>query len=259
MSLDWADIACATLPATGPVAFDDDLSAENILAAATAGFYCFPATSIESALVNEIRYAPDVEAGRIHVASNADDSFSVAWLCPDPRPIADLRARRVGRTMRRLACRRAEWRTTVNAAFDEVVGACAARHATTWITDTLRESLRDLHATGHAHSCEVWHGKRLVGGAFGLQLGAVFTADSQFTAEEGAGKIAVVDLMTRFLQGGGRLFDFQYDSVHVRNLGATPMDRPRYLDTLHRLRGSDVEIPHDPRSADHIAELVTTD
>ena len=81
---------------------------------------------------------------------------------------------------------------------------------------------------------------------------------SQFTAEEGAGKIAVLDLMTRFLQGGGRLFDLQYDSVHVRNLGARPVPRATYLDALRQLRTIDVGIPHGRRSAEHIAELVPT-
>lgn len=258
MSLDWTHLASTDLPTNGPVAFDADLSAENILAAAMAGFYCFPADSVEAALINEIRYAPDAETGAVHAALGTTAPFSVAWLCPDPRPVANLGTQRTGRTMRRFARRRAEWRTTINAAFDDVVNACAARRETTWITGGMRESLRALHRAGHAHSCEVWHEDRLIGGVFGLQLGAVFTADSQFTAEEGAGKIAVLDLMTRFLQGGGRLFDLQYDSVHVRNLGARPVPRATYLDALRQLRTIDVGIPHGRRSAEHIAELVPT-
>ena len=160
--------------------------------------------------------------------------------------------------MRRLARRRAEWRTTINAAFDGVLSACAARRETTWITHTLRDSLHDLHRAGAAHSCEVWQDGHLIGGTFGLQLGAVFTADSQFTAVEGAGKIAVVDLMTRFLQGGGALFDLQHDTAHTRNLGAAPMPRTAYLDMLGRLGAEVAHIPQDGRSAEHIAELVTT-
>lgn len=258
MSLDWITLSRGTLPPTGPVAFDADLLATNIHAAASQGFYCFPASSYEEAMLNEIRYAPDAEAGSLTVNDQAPDPYSVAWLSPHPRPVVELTTRRTGRTMRRFARRRAQWRTTINTTFDDVVTACATARNTTWITDTLRHSLYDLHQQGLAHSCEVWHDEQLIGGVFGLQLGAVFTADSQFTLVEGAGKIAVVDLMTRFLQGGGRLFDFQHDSQHAKNLGATPIPRAAYLDSLHRLSEIPVHIPHERRSAQHIAELVTT-
>lgn len=258
MSLDWTALSRGTHSSHRPVAFDADLSASNIHAAASHGFYCFPASSYEETMLNEIRYAADAESGSLAVNEQSSKPYSVAWLNPDPRPVADLTTRRTGRTMRRLARRRAEWRTSINAAFDQVVTACAQTHQTTWITDTLHESLQELHEQGLAHSCEVWHDEELIGGVFGLQLGAVFSADSQFTLVEGAGKIAVVDLMTRFLQGGGRLFDFQYDSQHATNLGAAPMPRTSYLESLHTLGENPVHIPHERRSAEHIAELVTT-
>ncbi|KZE91715.1 MULTISPECIES: leucyl/phenylalanyl-tRNA--protein transferase [Micrococcales] len=258
MSLDWTALSRDTLPATGPVAFDADLSAPNIFAAASHGFYCFPASSYEEAMLNEIRYAADAESGSLTVNEQSSEPYSVAWFNPDPRPVAELTTRRTGRTMRRFARRRAEWRTSINAAFDQVVNACAQTHQSTWITDTLRPALQELHEQGLAHSCEVWHDGELIGGVFGLQLGAVLSADSQFTLVEGAGKIAVVDLMTRFLQGGGRLFDFQHDSQHATNLGAKPMPRAAYLQSLRQLIEKPVHIPHEQRSAEHLAELVTT-
>lgn len=258
MSLDWTALSRDTLPATGPVAFDADLSATNIYAAASHGFYCFPASSYEETMLNEIRYAADADTDSLAVNEESGQPYSVAWLNPNPRPVVDLTTRRTGRTMRRLARRRPEWRTSINAAFDEVVSACAQARETTWITDTLRHSLHQLHDHGLAHSCEVWHEGALIGGVFGLQLGAVFSADSQFTLVEGAGKIAVVDFMTRFRQGGGRLFDFQYDSQHARNLGATPMPQALYWDSLHQWNEHSVHIPHERRSARYIAELVTT-
>lgn len=258
MSLNWTALSHQALPPAGPAAFDADLSATNIHAAAAEGFYCFPAATFEEAMLNEIRYAPDAEAGGLAVNDQIPEPYSVAWLCPDPRPVVELTTRRTGRTMRRLARSRAEWRTSINAAFDDVVAACAHARDTTWITSGLRSSLRELHHRGLAHSCEVWQDEQLIGGVFGLQLGAVFTADSQFTHVEGAGKIAVVDLMTRFLEGGGRLFDFQHNSQHAINLGAAPMPRATYLDSLHRLSAIPAETPHERRSAEHIAELVTT-
>lgn len=261
MSLPWHYLARGPLPDEGPVAFDSDLSAENVHAAALAGFYCFPTSSYEQALLNDIRYGADVESGVRWVDHEDPDPYAVAWLNPDPRPIIDLKERRVGRSMRRLARRRTDWRTTIDRAFNDVVAKCAQHHTgvqgTTWITAPLREALRDLHRIGIAHSCEVWDGDQLIGGAFGLQLGAAFTADSQFIGIDGAGKLAVTDLMIRFAQGGGMLFDLQHDTAHARSLGAIPMQRPRYLDALPRLTTGDAVIHTERRSAGHIAELVS--
>ncbi|MDV8022661.1 hypothetical protein [Rhodococcus sp. IEGM 1330] len=257
MGLNWSSIARTHSAPTGPAAFDADLSAQNILAAATEGFYCFPASSPEETLINEIRYAADTEFGNIHINLDTGDPYSVAWLCPDRRPITDLVTRRTGRTMRRFARLRAEWRTSIDTAFDAVVDACSNGREATWITDTVRASLRELHRDGVAHSCEVWNDDRLIGGVFGLQLGAVFTADSQFTLVEGAGKLAVVDLTTRFIEGGGRILDFQHESEHAKNLGATSVPRATYLDALRHLRQVSVTIPREERHAAHIAEPVT--
>ena len=39
----------------------------------------------------------------------------------------------------------------------------------------------ELHRLGHAHSVEVWHDERLVGGLYGLKLGRVFFGESMFS------------------------------------------------------------------------------
>lgn len=259
MSLNWQSLTSGRLPDDGPIAFDSDLSAANLRAAALAGFYCFPASTYEQTLLNDIRYAPDVNT-RIRVVDPDDPNpYAVAWLNPHPRPVIDLTARGAGRTMRRFARRRAAWRTTIDRAFDAVVTLCARHHhqtnGATWITGDLQASLRELHHVGVAHSCEVWDDDQLIGGVFGLQLGTVFSADSQFTIVEGAGKLAVVDLVTRFAEGGGALFDLQHDAQHTRSLGAAPMSRSFYLDALQQLTDRSAVIPAESRSAQHIANL----
>nr|WP_284711278.1 leucyl/phenylalanyl-tRNA--protein transferase [Brevibacterium sp. XM4083] len=204
-----------------------------------------------------MRYGADVDTGVRTIAVNDPDPYSVAWLNPDPRPVIDLTSRGAGRSMRRLARRHGQWRTTIDVAFDDVVTRCAQHRGSSWITSALRKSLRNLHDAGVAHSCEVWDDDQLIGGVFGLRLGAVFTADSQFTAVEGAGKLAVVDLMTRFAQSGGTLLDLQHDTPHARTLGATAMPRSSYLTALQRLNTQRTIISSEARSAKHIAELNT--
>lgn len=231
MSLPWQRLADDNLPAEGPAAFDSDLSAGNLHAAALAGFYCFPASSYEQALFNDIRYGADVASGVRSVDPGDPDPYSVAWLNPDPRPVIDVRKRRVGRSMRKLARQRSTWRTTVDQAFEDVVTTCAQHHTrahgTTWITGSLSEALGDLHRTGLAHSCEVWDGDRLIGAVFGLQLGTVFTADSQFTAIDGAGKLAVADLTVRFaLAGIHRVFPAA-GRLGPQRTRPVPIDPPR--------------------------------
>ena len=42
-------------------------------------------------------------------------------------------------------------------------------------------STRALHASGHAHSVECWQDGELVGGLYGVRLGAAFFGESMFS------------------------------------------------------------------------------
>ena len=57
-----------------------------------------------------------------------------------------------------------------------VIAACANAPRPgqdgTWITAAMRRAYGDLHRLGHAHSVEVWGGDRLVGGLYGVSVGA---------------------------------------------------------------------------------------
>lgn len=66
---------------------------------------------------------------------------------------------------------------TLDAAFDEVMHACAAPRAGqpgTWITAEMQTAFHRLHALGMAHSIEVWDNARLIGGLYGVSLGGAF-------------------------------------------------------------------------------------
>lgn len=257
MSLDWEHIRLDPLVSEGPVAFSPDLGPTSLLAAYRAGFYPFPATSFEEALVNEVRYAADVAAGRI-IVDETPEPYRAAWLSPDPRPVVDVQAKRPGRTIRRLARDRQRWRSTVDRCFTQVIAECAAGRSETWISAELRATMSELHADGVAHSVEIWDGSELIGGAFGVQLGAVFSADSQFTKTSGAGKVAVADLMARFSEASGRLLDCQSSGVHAANLGATNIARDTYLRRLMELREEPTSLPLDTRPVDHLTRVRVT-
>ncbi|MEU5957809.1 leucyl/phenylalanyl-tRNA--protein transferase [Streptomyces sp. NPDC047525] len=222
----------STAPAEGPVAFGDDLRPQSLLGAYRRGLYPFPAGSIEQRFLNEMLYETEVEAGRIHVLSAGDEPYSVAWCCPDPRPLILVDQVRVQRSLRRQLRGATGWTSTVDVCFERVVTQCREGRSERWLTDELLAGLCRLHALGFAHSVEIWEGAELVGGTFGVRAGAVFSADSQFTLRSGAGKAAVTDLVRRFADAGGVAVDVQQDGEHVRLLGARPVARAQYLELL---------------------------
>ncbi len=176
------------------------------------------------------------------------------WFSPDPRGVLDPAQPHCARSLRR-TLRRCGWHTTVDAAFDEVVAACADQRgaAGTWITGSMARAYGRLHELGWAHSIEVWDGGRLVGGLYGVQVGGVFTGESKFHRVTDASKVAMLDLADRFLAAGGRLLDVQLTTDHLRSLGALDVPRPRFLSILADERDRDVRLSVEPLPADRLA------
>ncbi|MFI6932802.1 leucyl/phenylalanyl-tRNA--protein transferase [Streptomyces sp. NPDC050287] len=232
----WEALDILGGPAEGPVAFGGELGPQTLLAAYRRGLYPFPAGTAEQRIVNELIYESAVDAGSVKVLPGSDEPYSIAWCSPDPRPVIRVEQARFQRSLRQQLRNRTTWTTTADVCFERVVRQCRAGRAEHWLTDDLLRGLCVLHELGHAHSVEVWDGDELIGGTFGVRVGAVFSADSQFTLRSGAGKAAVVDLTRRFAEAGGLAVDVQRDGDHVRLLGATPIPRPEYLTLLATTR-----------------------
>ena len=73
----------------------------------------------------------------------------------------------------------------------------------------------ELFARGHAHSVEVYQGGELVGGLYGVSLGAAFFGESMFHLARDASKVALVHLVARLRRGGFRLLDAQFVTPHL--------------------------------------------
>lgn len=158
------------------------------------------------------------------------DGHELLWWSPDPRAVMPLDGPRVSRRLAR-TLRRAAFRLTINAAFDEVVAACAAREET-WITPGLRRAYGRLHALGWAHSVEVWMDGALAGGLYGLAIGGLFAAESMFHLVTDASKIAMVALVQHARRVGVSLIDAQVPSAHVISMGGIAIPRDEYLARL---------------------------
>ena len=168
-----------------------------------------------------------------------DEGMPALWWSPDPRAVMDLEHLHVSRSLRR-KLRTAAFSLTLNTAFTQVMRACADRPEGTWVTDDMVTAYGRLHTLGHAHSVEVWRGRELVGGLYGVQRGGLFAAESMFHRTTDASKIALVAAIRTLFAAGIELFDVQFLTPHLESLGAYELARDVYLD---RLRGSLLRTP----------------
>jgi leucyl/phenylalanyl-tRNA--protein transferase len=158
----------------------------------------------------------------------------LAWFSPDPRGILELDGFHVSRRLAR-RLKRGEFTFTLDRAFARVVEGCAApRRDDTgcWLTLALQNGYQSLHQLGFAHSVEVWHGRELVGGVFGIAIGGFFAGESMFHRATDASKAALWKLTQHLKQRGYQLLDVQWTNDHTRSLGANDIPREKYLARL---------------------------
>ena len=168
-------------------------------------------------------------SGVFPMAESRDDP-DVYWVDPKRRGILPLNGFRLSRSLAR-RMRRENYEITLNRDFAGVVDTCADRDET-WINDTIFDLYRELHAAGFAHSLEVRQNGRLVGGVYGVALGAAFFGESMFSRITDASKIALAFLVDRLRQTGFQLFDTQFITPHLASLGAVEIPRDAYRSRL---------------------------
>lgn len=163
--------------------------------------------------------------GIFPMAEHRDDP-EVFWVDPKRRGVFPLAEFHMSRSLAR-RMRRSSYTATINQDFVGVLDGCADR-ADTWINDEIRAHYITLHKRGHAHSQEVWDGDALVGGVYGVVLGAAFFGESMFSRRTDASKMALAYLVDRLRLTGFRLFDTQFLTPHLASLGAQEITRAAY-------------------------------
>jgi leucyl/phenylalanyl-tRNA--protein transferase len=163
------------------------------------------------------------------------ESGPILWFSPDPRMVLLPAELRVNRSLRKnLARRRFEVR--VDSAFEAVIRSCAEvprpGQSGTWVTPDMIEAYCRLHELGLAHSVESWREGQLVGGVYGVSLGAAFFGESMFARQSDASKVAFVHLVHQIERWGFHFLDCQVYTEHTARLGATPWPRDRFLHEL---------------------------
>jgi leucyl/phenylalanyl-tRNA---protein transferase len=155
----------------------------------------------------------------------------VSWWCPARRGVLPVDGLRVSRSLRK-ACARFE--TRIDTAFTRVIEACAdPNRDPPWISEQVRAAYTELHRLGWAHSVETYdESGELVGGLYGVSIGAMFGGESMFHRVPDASKVALVTLVDRFRAGGGTLLDVQWITPHLASLGGVEISRRDYLERL---------------------------
>ena len=168
----------------------------------------------------------DAYAHGIFPMSESRDDPAIFWVDPQMRGIMPLDRFRISRSLAR-TMRRGHFTITMNTAFADVVKGCADRDET-WINETIFDLYQELHARGDAQSIEVWQNDVLVGGAYGVTIGAAFFGESMFSTATDASKIALAYLVDHLNRCGFTLLDTQFITGHLASLGAIEIPRERY-------------------------------
>lgn len=126
---------------------------------------------------------------------------------------------------------------TVDTDFAGVVDACAdPTRPGGWITRPIRAAYQRLFDLGYAHSIETRdQDGTLVGGLYGLGIGALFAGESMFHRRTDASKAALVGLVDRMSALPDWLIDTQWQTPHLATLGVRTVERADYLAAIDRL------------------------
>lgn len=166
----------------------------------------------------------------------AMEDGSIRCFSPDPRGILPLDTFRIPHGSRKIL-QDPGWELRLDTDFESVIRDCAARDET-WIDEVIVQSYLALHREGLAHSVETWRDGRLVGGLYGLAMGAAFFGESMFSREPGASKVALVHLVDLLRRGKFLLLDIQWTTPHLEKFGAEALPRKEYLIRLREALGS---------------------
>lgn len=223
-ALPWLDSNSLTFPPTeqalrqpdGLLAAGGDLSSDRLLLAYRSGIF------------------PWYEQGQ-----------PILWWSPDPRAVLFPEQLHVSRSMRKLL-RRQYFRVSIDQDFDTVISHCAntprAGQFGTWITEEMQQAYRHLYQLGYAHSVECWLEDKLVGGLYGISLGAAFFGESMFSHVDNASKACLITLSDHLQGLGFTMIDCQVHSPHLQSLGVSTLSRQSFLQHLAQALSQQPEI-----------------
>lgn len=151
------------------------------------------------------------------------DGEPILWWAPTPRLVMRPENFRISKRLAR-TLRQDRLHVTFDTCFPRVIRECCAIRVEsgdgTWLTEEMIAAYCGLHDSGYAHSVECWSGSELVGGLYGVSLGAIFYGESMFSRRPDSSKVALATLVKKLQQWEFELIDCQIVTGHLVRLGA---------------------------------------
>ena len=175
----------------------------------------------------------------------------ILWWSPDPRLVLFPEELKISRSLvRRL--RSGRFTYSMNRDFEGVMRQCAqcsrpGQEGETWINDAMIHAYMELHRAGVAHSVEVYREEVLVGGLYGVAIGACFFGESMFALETDASKCGFATFVSTLQELGFEMIDCQVHTGHLERFGAREISREDFLLRLERLCAEDIRLPIEGR------------
>ena len=159
----------------------------------------------------------------------------IIWYSPAERMVLFPDELHISHSMRKVM-RNNEFDLTWNTAFKQVIDQCQKSPRNdqlgTWITEDMKNAYIKLHELGFAKSVEVWQGKELVGGLYGIDLGHIFCGESMFSKVSNTSKLAFIHLVKELQKKKYKLIDCQVYNEHLESLGAREISRKEFVRML---------------------------
>lgn len=184
-----------------------------------------------------------VRAYKAGIFPMAEDATSkdLFWVSPEERGIIPLDGFHISKSLRK-TLKSSTWTIKVDTDFKAVIQGCGSSGSdreTTWINPTITRLYGELFDLGICHTVEVWDDDRLVGGLYGLSIGAAFFGESMFHRATNASKVAMAHLVMRLNAGDYKLLDTQFMTDHLRSLGGIEIPRQAYERMLSNALATD--------------------
>jgi len=169
------------------------------------------------------------QAGIFPMAEDAssDDLF---WVSPQLRGIIPLDNFHISTSLRK-TLKTQPYSVKVDTDFTATIEGCATAgtdRESTWINPAIRRLYGALFERRFVHTVEVWDGVEIVGGLYGVSIGAAFFGESMFHRRTDCSKIAMAHLLRRLKAGNYRLLDTQFITDHLRTFGGIEIPREDY-------------------------------
>ena len=164
----------------------------------------------------------------------AEETGEIFWYSPDPRAIIPIQSYKPAKSLKPIINQK-RFEIRIDTSFEQVMRNCALPRPTepeTWISEEIVQAYTELHKMGLAHSVEAWQDDKLVGGLYGVSLGAAFFGESMFSFVSNSSKVAFHYLIQILREQKYELLDSQFMNDNVLRYGAINIPRTAYIKRL---------------------------